>query len=514
MVTATLLCAVWLGILLLQWGSRERKLADSSVLHLEKVYYGKPVEFDFDGWVGLLKKKLPQSLVKRFFKPPKMPMLGRSSWYLNTTIHTNEDALYFYFTRHDGSTGAMKNVGITMAQLVDEHGCVFQQTQMGGEDDGRLAAVNRTASWGAVSSVTWLRFEAFPRREKRFRLRVFTAQGDKIAEFTVKNPAPSLKTKKWIPATFPITMREGNLAFTLMALKISDHFFGNSSMENNQMRSFPTVVPSYEIIENGQASSNWQALDMELFDATGNFVGSGWNHELPLLCPQEPVWKLRVKFFGSEKSLYASNESWTLHGLEVPGPGKFTSLKDTPVGDGVILEPLFFAGVGDYPYSGSGEGLLEGSPLKEPEKDNVVEWGKGGGRLVHGKTPHLTLKIWALRDDERLTVRATDEQGRDFYGYEWMSWGGSIYKNRFPGEVHYLDKTYGSPDVTHLAFDLPPDVKKIDLTFCIHHCRTPEFIFKPPPVERTNSGTEASKPIKHSKARLVGEKISIGHQNP
>jgi len=34
-----------------------------------------------------------------------------------------------------------------------------------------------------------------------------------------------------------------------------------------------------------------------------------------------------------------------------------------------------------------------------------------------------------------------------------------------------------------LFFDLPDDAKTLDLTFCIHHARTAEFIFKPPAAE-------------------------------
>jgi hypothetical protein len=75
-----------------------------------------------------------------------------------------------------------------------------------------------------------------------------------------------------------------------------------------------------------------------------------------------------------------------------------------------------------------------------------------------------------------LTVRAVDGDGRSYYAEAWKTGrGGAVETN----VVHYLDQRRWA-DLQVLIVRLPPDVKTVDLSFCIHNPKTEEFVVKPP----------------------------------
>jgi hypothetical protein len=47
-------------------------------------------------------------------------------------------------------------------------------------------------------------------------------------------------------------------------------------------------------------------------------------------------------------------------------------------------------------------------------------------------------------------------------------------------KVNYLRHGFVGNHWYFPAFDLPADAKTVDLTFCVHTCRTAEFVFQPP----------------------------------
>jgi hypothetical protein len=394
---------------------------------------------------------------------------------MNTTIHASNDALYVYITRRDADTGDYLDTGMRRVSLVDEHGCEFPSTQAGGEDDGRL-----TTSAGSGSSVGWFRFEAFPRHEKSFRMLYFGQDGKVQAEFVLSNPAPPpTQTNNWVVEPLPITKANGDVSFKLTSLTISTNGLRYWSLNPH------SIVPKYEVREHGEISANWQPLNMELYDGSGNFA-SEMMPDTRFLCTNEAAWKLRVKFFGSEQSSSASNATWTLRGLSVPAAGKFNVLSGSQELQGVEVKAVAFAGAGSFLYSNSiplSGALLEGQ-VKLARIDSSWYGGPRGAMFavhkVKGKTPHLFIELGAMTDEQRFTARATDDQGREFYGYELNQYTTTEPPKGKPGEINYLDVRYHSGDDFFLAFDLPDDAKTVDVTFCVHSCFAPEFIFKPP----------------------------------
>ena len=205
LLIAMMLLAGLAAIVLLQTNAREHALGDGAryVAPGSDPSYGKHENIQLGGLLDRLKQELPQAWVQRFAKPNSG---NRSSWWNNTTIHTNDDALYIYVSRRKGALGDYQDVGTVSAQMVDDDGCAFIEAQAGGEDNGMLPP--RTLGLGSGpgngSSLNWYRFEAFPRRQRKFKLRLLDGQGKLMSEFTIRNPAPPPPKTNWIIEELPI----------------------------------------------------------------------------------------------------------------------------------------------------------------------------------------------------------------------------------------------------------------------------------------------------------------------
>jgi hypothetical protein len=368
---------------------------------------------------------------------------------------------------------------------------VFLPTQAGGEDDGRLAAAPRATArprMGSGYSVGWFRFEAFPRHESKFRLRVFADDTNQVAEFMVANPAPPPVAARWVAQPLPITNSMGDVSFSLTQLNVKTNATSHKYLGNHGIPVH--LVPKYQTTEGGQPSTNWQALENELYDSSGNFA-SGMYGDLSCLSPREAAWKLRVKFFASESSHAASNTTWTLPGLTVPEHGKFVLLQTARDLQGVPIKAIAFAGAGDFIYSNNIPTPIPAADVPQGESSLNTSWNNNGSgasseiHTVHGLIPHLLLEVGHLSDDQRITIRATDERGRNYYAYEWHAYGSNPPPKEKSGKILYLDKRYGEPinakpTTIFLGLNVPAEVKTVDVTICVHACTVAEFIFPPP----------------------------------
>jgi hypothetical protein len=446
----------------------EYKLADGSIVRLEKVSYGKNEKFmPRGGWLQRLQDEavahLPNKWTSRFVNFSR----NTSSWWNNSVVHTNSDALHIWITRRDPLSGNYLDVKMNSAQLVDEHGCTFIATQCGGDNDG-------TVTNGYC--VGWFTFEAFPRHERSFRLQFPDNSGTNLCKFTVANPAPPPKeASDWMVNPLPITNHDGDVSFILSSLTIKTNYVNSEAIRYGNPCQ---IAPAFEATEHGEPSHEWEAVDQDLWDRSGNFA-SELSGDSRFLCPQEKAWKLVVRFFGSEKSSSASNSVWTLHGLKVPAAGEFINLNATKEVQGVMLTAISLAGAGNFTYSNNVP--VRASPPVDVHQNNTFRNSYSGttsSYYLTANTPHIAMLIPRMSDDQRLTFRATDDRGREFYAQEW-AWGGYHPNSAKVSELHYL-KLYDNSGLTFLLLDLADDSKTVDLTFCIHKARTAEFIFKPP----------------------------------
>jgi hypothetical protein len=190
---------------------------------------------------------------------------------------------------------------------------------------------------------------------------------------------------------------------------------------------------------------------------------------------------LRVQFFGDENSPLASNSVWTLTNLTVPAPMTSAPLNYSKTLQGVSLRIIAIGGAGNFTYS---NGIaLKAAPLKPSQVSDVVTPGAWSGANT-GTQPafnvtslelHLAMAVNGIAPDRRLTVRAVDDQGRVFYARTFTQ---SIAD--LPPGPNYLTDLMDQFSGAFVFLDLPADAKTVSLTFCVHACRTAEFVFKPP----------------------------------
>jgi hypothetical protein len=480
-VVAAIVVTVVFAFSLIRSPAREIVMADGTVLRVERVVFGKRDNWVPEVWFQKLKAKIISLLPDRFARKPKSTsttlVSSPSNWNQVSEVHANADALHVWITRKVLRTGQFVDSRVNFGVLVDEHGCPLLSTQSGGMQN---------FGTNGNYSVTWLTFEAFPRDQRQFRLRLYDwaypNSTNLVGEFVIDNPARQSKAKSsWTTQPLPATQRSGDVSFTLTGITIQTNAEFLKARYPNVLGP-REIVPAFTVTERGEPSGEWWAGDFDLWDNTGNFA-SEWPPKSRFLCPDVPAWKLVVKFYGTERSALASNETWVLKGLKVPGPGEFTHLKEVHELMGMKIKAIALAGAGKVVYSNnwstreisvvetaapaSGERITNGPP-------NSISRGAGTGGYVMEthklSTAHLGLSLSALMDDRLLTVTATDDQGRTFQLHEWF--------NNERREAGWFYRRY-EKNPAILLLDLPADAKTVDLTITMHRPRLVEFVVKP-----------------------------------
>ncbi len=180
--------------------------------------------------------------------------------------------------------------------------------------------------------IVGLRFDAFPRRQGKFILRVQENSngGMDTADtgFVIHTPRGSFS--RWAPDPTPSTQVDDDLSVTLTKLATGSKlpFMRNGDDPDDAMNKGVAAV--FQVQRNGQSVTNWQPVAAETFDATGNRVqgqiaDNRWQDGVDTvdyqfgLWPDEPAWKIRFEF--SQQSGFTSQELWTVPKIPVQ-PGK------------------------------------------------------------------------------------------------------------------------------------------------------------------------------------------------
>ena len=118
--------------------------------------------------------------------------------------------------------------------------------------------------------------DAFPRRDSKIYLHIMSygQRGQQTAkgQFVVSNPARG-SFDKWTPEPLPDTQSDGDLDVTLTRLMygIIPSFNGaNDKMKNDPMNK--SVLAAFSTEQKGVVVTNWQPVEIETSDATGNHV--------------------------------------------------------------------------------------------------------------------------------------------------------------------------------------------------------------------------------------------------
>ena len=483
-ILSTLVIITVAGFLIFrEGGGLEKPMPDGSIIRIEKLAFGKIEHVDPVGRLQKIKGAMMELWRKHVSHAAPPSRVGWSSWSLNAVTHPNEPALYLYLSRYVPRNG-YRNVNADV-YLVDEDGCVFVPTQSGGWDDGLIRATGLRT--GVQYSVGWYRFEAFPRRDRKFRLVVVDNPWGNVpgsgrsppVELLVANPAPRPAAANWSVEPLPVTRTQGSVSFILS--KVS---FESNSPTGNFDDNAKTMDTDFKVREEGRPSADWQAVSTELYDGSGNFINEDQQSYLyHSLCPREPAWKLKARFFGSKDSHAASNAVWTLHGLRVPGAGESVPVGQSNELQGVLVSVAAFGGAGDFTYSNRIALKAARSENKAPNMASIASMNNWTGRHsiakltfnLHTKKPHLALEVGDLSDDQRFTACAADDRGQQYYAHKVGQYFAEK-ESRWPNFLSNWNEAEGD----FLILDLPGDAKTVDLILCVHTCRTAEFIFKPP----------------------------------
>jgi hypothetical protein len=307
--------------------------------------------------------------------------------------------------------------------------------------------------------IVGVRFDAFPRRAREIilRLQEYNPQTGMQAvkkAFVISNPARG-PFPKWSPDPLPNAQSDGDLDVTLNKLicGVQTPWRQNNSAADDAMNR--GVQIALDIQQNGHPATNWQPVQIQTFDATGNRVNgyvytSSQNGE-PMtfyqwgLWPDEPAWKLRVEM--SRTSGFNDDELWTVQGIPVENSKMQDFWNDTARGRS---RPGFRA---TKPKPGFAETTLNGIHLNiYPVKrftDQPPESSQQGAFQV---------QLDPAPEGMQMTlVNVTDDQGRKIRSWRW-SWGGNF---------------------SAFALRELEDVKSINITLALHKSRFVEFTVKP-----------------------------------
>ena len=277
-------------------------------------------------------------------------------------------------------------------------------------------------------------FESWPRRGRMFTLHIYERasrypEAKLIGEFAIRNPKPQ-KYPVWTPAPLPVTARVDDLSVTLVDL-MSGVGRGSNKWKPAPNPTVSQTRAGFSVERNGQPTREWEIVQAETSDATGNFVGQLWGTSRdkdleyaqlqPHPWPAEAAWKLRVGF--SQRVNFAPDELWTLRGIPLGAPDPTNGVVAQTNLQGVLLE-----------FTGQ------------------------AGRRGLGPGDCFNFRLTPGRKDLRMSVaRAVDNLGKD------AKLGGS----------------HESQQEWAFALQAGTNATSIDLTVALHRTRYVEFLAKP-----------------------------------
>lgn len=321
-----------------------------------------------------------------------------------------------------------------------------------GDDRDNFSAVNTSYSRPVavpMASNMWLQglpLLSWPRRADTLRIQFYDDSSHppkKLADFRVENPARDRKTRPWSAAPWPVTVKDGDLDFTLTSLWLGLAWPGDDwklrpERDPLQRRTRAT----FRVTKDGQVQTNWNAYHVrEIYDATGN-----WSHgnsfqstirngetmnqfgQLPL--PVDEPWRITVQF--SRLSGFTPAELHTVKALSMPKEGKYGSGITNTFGQQKLI--VYW----EQPW-------LDKSPYQIGARVEPQPRGYGLALIRTNYVYRLTL------------VRATDDRGRDV-----------------------TLKSHGhGPGSTHDILKLEPDATSVDLLLAYHPSRLVTFQAQP-----------------------------------
>jgi hypothetical protein len=370
--------------------------------------------------------RLPASWRKRLkIQTPPMPSAEVSSNYLTVWV-----------TVPAKSDGTAPSSGLVVADDRDNF-------------SGNNDSYSRPVSVPLASNM-WLQglpMVSWPRRADTLRIQLYPDDSSyprkMVAEFRVKNPGRDRKTRPWPVAPWPVTVKDGDLEFTLTSLWLGLAWQGRDWKLQPQRDPLQRATrATFRVTKGGEVQTNWNAYHVrEIRDATGNWShGNGFSstiregetmnqfNQLPV--PADEPWRMTVEF--SRVSGFAADELHIIKGLAMPKDGEYGRGVTNVIGKQRLI--VYW----EQPW-------LDKSPYQIGAR---IEPEPRGSALALIRT-NLTYKV--------TLARVTDDRGRDV-----------TIKNHG-----------GGPSSSHDILNLSPDATSVDLVIAYHRTRLIMFQAKP-----------------------------------
>jgi hypothetical protein len=277
---------------------------------------------------------------------------------------------------------------------------------------------------------------AWPRRADFINIQVFlpTHPDKRLTEFRVKNPGRDQRTPAWEAQPWPITVRDGDLDFTLTSLWLglgSFHGYKDRRLWAAKEPNERSTRATFRVTRGDEVLTNWLAYHVRTIrDATGNWSdgnsfssaiqnGETFNQFGRPPLPAREAWRLTMEF--SRVSGFETGEVYVVRGVAVPPNG-----------------------------SGGTETNALGPHRIE------VRWEPK--RSDSSDPPGFWATVSPTKSDHKLTlISAKDNRGRNV-----------------PCKNHG-----GGQSVTAEYLTLEPDATSVDLVFAFHRSRLVTFQVKP-----------------------------------
>ncbi len=464
----------------------EQRLADGSLLVLEKVTYGTQHGFDFD-------MEEPSggtmSVSRRRVEMPDRP--------------TQKNMTVVWFTHWDSTNRKAKDFSwFLRCAAVDAHGCEIDNIDKGRDafrNNGSSSTHGGTGPFSRLSGgphdmiVTYFGLPAFRNEGETFKLRVYGTANEKVAEFEVRDPSPTRGSyPEWEPEPFPITESDGDVSLTLTSLtarssEVKRSVDGISVTENRV-----GLSPRFLTQQAGKPTGDWNRRSYRLFDALGNESDT---YDCGL-CPKESAWELEVKSWRTDTASFDDSEIRSFDKIPVPETQQVHLLNETATWEGTTLQLVAAGGAGSLSYSG----LLTGHHgshrstgtcwFREGRNHRRIPFTirvKDNETMVECDVPHLLVRGDVTSQDQRLLLRLKDQDGEELRLYGPRSHTGSL-------QFWFID--------------LPEDAQTLDAELIVHQCRTFNFRVAPPEIEPTRT-SRASRSPRSPAQRLASAKQAI-----
>jgi hypothetical protein len=314
--------------------------------------------------------------------------------------------------------------------------------------DGNVLASNPGSSSWSGDQLLGFSLQAYPRRERKFRIRIHDQGGKYSADFWVANPNPVTNYPTWQALPLPQTQTNGEVTVTLRSLTTVTNWWGCYCNADFKTES---EDPAWK-----DRSHFYQWLS----DATGN--------KGPYLLPTEAAWKLSLQLFRPDKADFPTNQIWTLPLTDVPNDLTWTNLNASNIVDGIPLWVPMMCGGGVLSISNRTQFSMRG-PVAQAQYAGV-SFSTSGTNTVESfgcSTPFVFLECGEIPSPTELLIRFRDAGGKLLDG-EWRSRGdgvGSRESNRKYRHVYQLKDT---------------NCTSVRIEVIVNRPKVFEFLVKPP----------------------------------